>query len=257
LKHNPTNLALVDAKGKAKDRERDKDFAANLNAFATRQLCRILFLWFIQQKRWLGGSPGIGETDFLLKVFGEFKGEDSFFADALLPICFIGIGRKPSERKNWLGLAPTKLSDELSEKLRDRLKELPPLGGGLFTPGIDAFEEKLFGVDTDSGEVTVRVSLPDAFSRGPGRPALDRAPNPARSIPTRQSARPTACPRRAARTTGTPTCAGTTRCSQSRPGPATCCIRACAAATRTPVAALGASCRRRSSGCATPGRRAS
>ncbi len=161
LEHNPKNPALTDSKGKQKDRTKDKEFAADLNAFATRQLCRVLFLWFIQQKRWLGGSPKNGETDFLLRVFREFKGGDSFFADALLPICFVGLGRKPNERKKWLELAPTKLDETKHERLQARLIELPFLGGGLFTPGADAFEELLFGVDSDSREVTTRVSLPD------------------------------------------------------------------------------------------------
>lgn len=45
LEYNADNPALKD-----RDRKKDKGFALQLNAYGTRQLGRILFVWFLQQK---------------------------------------------------------------------------------------------------------------------------------------------------------------------------------------------------------------
>lgn len=40
-------------------------------AWATRQMGRILFLWFLQQKRWLGELGGRGYTDYLIRLWHQ------------------------------------------------------------------------------------------------------------------------------------------------------------------------------------------
>jgi adenine-specific DNA-methyltransferase len=152
LANNRDNPALLDDQGKPRDRRTDREFDLQLHAWATRQLLRVVFLWFLQQKRWLGGSPGDGRPDFLLDAFQHRAGgSDTFFADVLLPLCFDGLGSNPRAR----GREP-----ERHGVVEEQFGALPYLGGGIFTPGVDAFEERLFGVN-DDGEVTVRVSIPD------------------------------------------------------------------------------------------------
>ena len=56
----------------------------------------------------------------------------------------------------------------------------------------------------------------------PGLPVPDPVPGRSRSTSTPRSARRTGSRRRAPSTTGTPTCAATTRCSRSLPARATC-----------------------------------
>lgn len=139
VKANPANAAFA-------GRDPKKDLG--LLAFGTRQLGRLLFLWFLQQKRWLGGAPGNGFTDFLPALYAKHAKDDEpgrFFNDVLLPIFFDGLGQ--SER---------------ADPHRDvvaRVGPVPFLGGGLFRP--DQFEEQAFGV-TDRGNRTIPVIVPDA-----------------------------------------------------------------------------------------------
>lgn len=129
-----------------------KDLA--LLAFGTRQLGRLLFLWFLQQKRWLGGAPGNGSTTYLvdlIKRHGASDG-DGFFNDVLATLFFDALGQPESSPRHRAAVT-----------LLDRV---PFLGGGLFRP--DPFEEELFGYSGDNR--TVRVAMPDAIFD----PAKDR-----------------------------------------------------------------------------------
>ncbi len=137
LENNAKNPAL---KGRTKT---DLD----LLSFGTRQLSRILFLWFLQQKRWLGGSsPNDGKPNFLTDLFRDSVGaKANYFADVLTPLCFDGLGtRQGPKRKAAI----------------ERFGGLPYLGGGIFSPGANEFEAQLFGLN-DDGERTRRVVLSD------------------------------------------------------------------------------------------------
>jgi adenine-specific DNA-methyltransferase len=162
LEKNADNPAIA-----GKDREEDKVFNLQLHAFGTRQLGRMLFLWFIQQKRWLGGSAGDGETDFILTLFRDNTSDgDGFYNDVLLPIFFEGLGLPIHHGRH--------------RAVEARFGPLPFLGGGLFRAGADQFEGELFGLEPD-GTRRNRISLPDDLfdpvrdspSEG-GRPSLER-----------------------------------------------------------------------------------
>ena len=143
LKYNPDNPAL-----KGRDRKKDREFDLQLHAFGTRQLGRLLFLWFLQQKRWLGNSAGDGSLHFLVDLFHEERPEaNSYYNDVLAPIFFDGLG------------LPRK--DPAHRAVEDRFGPMPFLGGGLFRAGADEFEATLFGLSEDGMERTRRVVLPD------------------------------------------------------------------------------------------------
>lgn len=141
LAHNADNPALQ------RDRKKDLEYDLELHAFGTRQLSRILFLWFLQQKRWLGNSAGDGNLNFLTDLFRDHGGKgDAFFADVLTPIFFNGLGRRTSDPKH-----------RAAEAIAGAL---PYLGGGIFTLGANEFEAQVYALN-DEGEATRRVVLSD------------------------------------------------------------------------------------------------
>jgi Eco57I restriction-modification methylase len=165
LEHNANNPAIA-----GKDREEDKVFDLQLHAFGTRQLGRILFLWFIQQKRWLGGATaGAGETDFILDLFRNHEGDGaSFYSDVLLPVFFEGLGLPIHNAKH--------------RAVEALFGPLPYLGGGLFRLGADDFEAQLFGVSGE-GERTRHVVLPDdLFDPLADRPSEAAGPSRERTV---------------------------------------------------------------------------
>lgn len=131
-----------------------------LLAFGTRQLGRVLFLWFLQQKRWLGGAPGNGFTTFLQDEFRKHKTSgraDHFFNDVLLPLFFDGLGQSEGTKAHRAAAA--------------RFGPVPFLGGGLFRP--DQFEEQVFGVPPGTDDRTIPVIVPDeAFDPAGGRASI-------------------------------------------------------------------------------------
>jgi hypothetical protein len=158
---NADNPAL-----KGRDRKKDRDLDLQLYAFGTRQLGRLLFLWFLQQKRWLGNSVGDGNLNFLTDLFrAERQEPDRYYDDVLVPIFFDGLG------------LPRR--DPVHKAVEERFGPIPFLGGGLFRAGADEFEATLFGLSEDGMQRTRRVVLPDDLfdpakddpdSGGRGRP---------------------------------------------------------------------------------------
>ncbi|MGE0598199.1 MAG: DNA methyltransferase [Dehalococcoidia bacterium] len=140
LKANPANAAFH-------GRDPKRDLA--LLAFGTRQLGRVLFLWFLQQKRWLGGAPGNGFLTFLQDEYRKHATSGvagHFFNDVLLPLFFDGLGQSESTKAH--------------RDVAARFGPVPFLGGGLFRP--DQFEEQVFGVDA-AGSRTTHVLVPDGM----------------------------------------------------------------------------------------------
>lgn len=71
-----------------------REMQTQLKALATRQLCRMLFLWFLQQKGWLGSPSASGSRTFLADLY-RFRPRhrpDTYFSDVLVPLFFDGIG---------------------------------------------------------------------------------------------------------------------------------------------------------------------
>jgi adenine-specific DNA-methyltransferase len=104
----------------------DEKRKAEVRRYVTRNLGRLLFLWFIQSKRWLNH-----DSHYLVNLYRIrclFDG-DNFFAGSLHPLFFMGL---------------TLPQEQQIESVRE-LGDLPYLNGGLFlyTP----FEEELYGSD--------------------------------------------------------------------------------------------------------------
>ncbi len=105
-------------------------------AWATRQMGRVLFLWFLQAKRWLGEPGGMGSVSYLLDLWDRRADtrEGEYYRGILAPMFFDAMATGSSSR----GEHPV-------------LGFVPYLNGGLFRRS--ALEDRI----NDSGE----VSLPD------------------------------------------------------------------------------------------------
>ena len=105
-------------------------------AWATRQMGRVLFLWFLQAKRWLGAPGGMGSPTYLLNLWykrAETQ-EGEYYRGILAPMFFDAMATGSSSR----GEHPV-------------LGFVPYLNGGLFRRNV--LEDRI----DDAGE----VSLPD------------------------------------------------------------------------------------------------
>ncbi len=105
-------------------------------AWATRQMGRVLFLWFLQAKRWLGEPGGHGSVTYLLDLWDKRADtqEGEYYHSILAPMFFDAMATGSSSR----GEHPV-------------LGFVPYLNGGLFRRS--ALEDRI----NDEGE----VSLPD------------------------------------------------------------------------------------------------
>ena len=105
-------------------------------AWATRQMGRVLFLWFLQAKRWLGEPGGQGSITYLLDLWARRSQTDEgeYYRDILSPMFFDAMATGSSSRSE-----------------HPVLGFVPYLNGGLFRRS--ALEDRI----NDAGE----VSLPD------------------------------------------------------------------------------------------------
>ncbi len=73
----------------------------NLTLFTKKLLGRIVFLYFIQKKGWLGSQNewGNGDRKFLSKQFMNFKG-DNFYNEILKPLFFEALNTNREEKKH-------------------------------------------------------------------------------------------------------------------------------------------------------------
>lgn len=102
-------------------RNKDRRWAHD---YVLQFLNRIMFLYFIQRKTWLGD-----ETEFLRTFWQSYdpqQNKDSFF-DRWLKILFFESFNRPFQNRNGM-LA------HLPPKIRDAVKHAPYLNGGLFKP---------------------------------------------------------------------------------------------------------------------------
>ena len=124
LSHNPDHSVVAELTEK------------DARAWATRQTGRVLFLWFLQAKRWLGEPGGEGSPTYLVDLWHRRKqaAEGNYFSGMLIPLFFdaMATGSSSAGQNPLLGYVPY-------------------LNGGLFRP--NALEDRI----RDSGE----VSLPD------------------------------------------------------------------------------------------------
>ena len=114
-------------------------------AWATRQMGRVLFLWFLQAKRWLGEPGGLGSPTYLLDLWPRRSRTDEgeYYRGILSPMFFDAMATGSSSQ----GEHPV-------------LGFVPYLNGGLFRRS--ALEDRIH----DVGEVTLPDDVFDPESDG-------------------------------------------------------------------------------------------
>ena len=114
-------------------------------AWATRQLGRVLFLWFLQAKRWLDyDGTGEGSETYLVDLWYKRQSE-GYYRSVLRPLFFESMAKRPAQR---------------SPDARERLGQIPYLNGGLFRTNV--LEDRI--------EADGAVDLPDdLFDPNPER----------------------------------------------------------------------------------------
>ena len=122
----------------------DKSREGEARRFATRNVGRVLFLWFLQSKGWLDNDPY-----YLLNLFEKHCRTDlshNFFRDSLVPLFFEALAVKP-ENRNQRAMS---------------LGDLPYLNGGLFLQ--THLEDELYGPDRGHVHLEVPNDLFDPSS---------------------------------------------------------------------------------------------
>lgn len=155
---------------------------ANLNpeqklAWSTRQMGRVLFLWFLQAKRWLGKPNGEGDPNYLIHLWGPHRNtpERNYYRGVLLPLFFeaMATGFYSASEHPILGYVPS-LNGGLFQP--NGLEEKITAGGpitlpdGLFDP---AHDDSLLGL-LSRYRFTTRESTPDNQSVDPDPELLGR-----------------------------------------------------------------------------------
>lgn len=94
----------------------------SIRDFTKKLLGRIVFLYFIQKKGWMGvpiGSKwGQGNNNFLFELFTGFKNKDSFYSEILSKLFFDTLN--------------TQRKDDITDLFEDKKFRIPYLNGGLF-----------------------------------------------------------------------------------------------------------------------------
>ena len=146
-------------------------------AWATRQMGRVLFLWFLQAKRWLGEPEGMGSVTYLLDLWDrrEDTQDGEFYRGILSPMFFDAMATGSSSRGEHpvLGFVPY-LNGGLFRRsaLEDRIND----GGELSLP------DEVFDPEDDNSllgllsryRFTTRESTPDDQSVDPDPELLGR-----------------------------------------------------------------------------------
>ena len=140
-------------------------------AWTTRQMGRVLFLWFLQAKRWLGEPDGQGSPTYLLDLWDRREGE--YYAGLLEPLFFnaLATGIRGDDRS--LGFVPY-LNGGLFRRnaLEDRINDAGAISlpDNVFDPEDD---ESLLGL-LSRYRFTTRESTPDDQSVDPDPELLGR-----------------------------------------------------------------------------------
>jgi hypothetical protein len=130
----------------------DERAQSELRRYVTRNLGRVLFLWFIQSKGWLDG-----DSHYLANLYNtrcRVGGSHDFFTGTLIPLFFDALAKKPEERP----------------KAASALGELPYLNGGLFIQS--TFEDLLYGPDRKHVDMVVPNELFDPRVHSPEAPTV-------------------------------------------------------------------------------------
>ncbi len=152
-------------------------------AWATRQMGRVLFLWFLQAKRWLGAPGGMGSPTYLLNLWDKRAEtqEGEYYRGILAPMFFDAMATGSSSRGEHpvLGFVPY-LNGGLFRRnaLEDRIDDAGQvsLPDEVFDPDADSEEgeqQTLLGL-LSRYRFTTRESTPDDQSVDPDPELLGR-----------------------------------------------------------------------------------
>ena len=169
LSANPDHPGVLELQGEERKKER--------RAWSTRQMGRVLFLWFLQAKRWLGEAGGNGSPTYLLDLWNNRWGtaDGEFYRGLLHPLFFdaMATGSSSNGENDLLGVIPY-LNGGLfrTNALEDRLEEFGPvsLPDEIFDP---KGEGTLLGL-LSRYRFTTRESTPDDQSVDPDPELLGR-----------------------------------------------------------------------------------
>ena len=153
------------------------------SAWATRQMGRVLFLWFLQAKRWLGEPGGMGSPTYLLNLWDKRSEtqEGNYYQGILAPMFFDAMATGGSSRGEHpvLGFVPY-LNGGLFRRdvMEDRIEDAGEvsLPDEVFDPDADSEEEQeqtLLGL-LSRYRFTTRESTPDDQSVDPDPELLGR-----------------------------------------------------------------------------------
>ena len=146
-------------------------------AWSTRQMGRVLFLWFLQAKRWLGKPNGEGDPNYLIHLWGPHRNtpEGNYYRGVLLPLFFeaMATGVYSTSEHQIFGYVPY-LNGGLfhPNALEDQITAGGPihLPDGLFDP---AHDQSLLGL-LSRYRFTTREATPDNQSVDPDPELLGR-----------------------------------------------------------------------------------
>lgn len=112
-------LSQVSTNGSLEDRHKKAEHL--VSDFVKKFLGRIVFLFFLQKKGWMGvpldKDWGEGQLDFLFRLFEEFPDKNNFYEKALAPLFFETLNVDRSENNDIFSITNTRI---------------PYLNGGLF-----------------------------------------------------------------------------------------------------------------------------
>lgn len=128
----------------------DEAKLADLRRFVTRNMGRVLFLWFIQAKGWLNEDSAY-LTNLYHRTVATHR---NYFIEALLPLFFDTLAVETARR---------------TPKPVD-LGKIPYLNGGLFVP--TAFEDRLYGEERQRIDIVIPNELFDSRTHDGKQPTL-------------------------------------------------------------------------------------
>lgn len=127
--------------------------------YALRLLSRLMFVYFIQRKRWINDDP-----DFMAnywKLYQETTGGDGTFFERWLKPLFFKAFQDPGTASEILKL------DYIPEPIRSALRNAPYLNGGLFARlRLDREHDGAFSIEDRCFSDLLRA--PDDVAQGPG-----------------------------------------------------------------------------------------
>lgn len=111
-----------------------KDTAAWAHDYALQLLNRIMFLYFVERKLWIGRDPAFVKS-FWMAYKNSGQPKDTFFPEWLQVLFFEAFNKKFDARK-------PEFQQRFTPHILSALSEVPYLNGGLFTPnGLDKYAE--------------------------------------------------------------------------------------------------------------------